>query len=126
MRRRRLAALLLGLAVATSLTGGTAATGKPPKKPPVVTVADFYFAPAELTIPRGASVKWVWAATNTEPHDVHLKQGPQGLKAKGSYSTKTTAVSNARFEKSFPTPGTYKYVCTIHPKQMKMTVTVKR
>jgi plastocyanin len=126
MRRRRTAALLLGLAAAVSLTGGTATAGKPPRKPPVVSVADFYFAPTELTIPKGGAVKWVWAAANTEPHDVHLKQGPKGLKAKGSYSTKTTAVTNARFEKSFPTPGTYKYICTIHPKQMKMTITVKR
>jgi plastocyanin len=126
MAARRVVALVLGLAVATSLAAGTAVAGKLPKKPPVVSVADFYFGPNEVTIHRGGSVKWIWAAANTEPHDVHLKQGPKGLKAKGSYSTKTTAVTNARFEKSFTTPGTYKYICTIHPTQMKMTVTVKK
>lgn len=125
MRRRRGAALLLGLAAAASLAGGTAVAAAAPKAP-VVSVADFYFAPAAVTIPRGGSVKWVWAAANTEPHDVHLKRGPKGLKAKGSYSTKTTAVTNARFQKTFPTPGAYRYICTIHPTQMKMTVTVKK
>jgi plastocyanin len=68
----------------------------------------------------------VWAPTNVEPHDVHLKQGPKGLKKKGSYSTRTTAVTNATFKHAFPTPGTYKFICTIHPTKMKMTVTVKR
>jgi plastocyanin len=124
--RRAAAALLLGLAAVVSLPGGSAVAGKPPKKPPVVSVADFYFGPNEVTIQRGGSVKWVWAPANTEPHDVHLKQGPRGLKAKSSYSTKTTAVTNARFEKTFPTPGTYKYICTIHPTEMKLTVTVKK
>jgi len=125
MRRLRAAALLLGLVAAVSLTGGTAVAGKPPKAP-VVSVADFYFAPAAVTIQSGGTVKWVWSSANTEPHDVHLKQGPKGLQAKGSYSTKTTAVTNARFQKTFTTPGTYKYICTIHPTQMKMTVTVKK
>lgn len=121
---RAVAALILSLAAAVSLSGGTAAAGKP--KTPVVSVADFYFGPTKVTIHKGGSVKWVWAAANTEPHDVHLKRGPRRLKKKGSYSTKTTAVTNARFQKTFTVPGTYKYICTIHPTQMKMTVTVEK
>lgn len=93
-------------------------------KPKLVSVADFYFGPDQVTIKRSGAVKWVWAATNTYPHDVHLKQGPKGLQNKGSYSTKTTAVTNARFTRSFETPGTYRFICTIHPTQMKLTVTV--
>ena len=92
----------------------------------VVTVGDFYFGPTTATIKKGGSIKWVWASGNTEPHDVHLKKGPKGLKSKGTYSTKTTAVTNARFQKTFDTPGTYNYICTIHPTEMKMTVTVKK
>ena len=79
-----------------------------------------------MTIHREDKVKWVWASTNVESHDVHLKQGPVGLKKKGTYSTKTTAVTNATFVKAFPTPGSYRYICTIHPTKMKMTVTVKK
>lgn len=93
-------------------------------KPKLVSIADFYFGPDRVTVKRGGAVKWVWAATNTYPHDVHLKQGPKGLRNKGSYSTKTTAVTNARFTRSFETPGTYRFICTIHPTQMKLTVTV--
>jgi plastocyanin len=91
-----------------------------------VTVNDFYFGPTAVTVPKGGTVKWSWSSLNTYPHDVHLKQGPQGLKQKGSYSTKTTAIANAHFQKSFPTSGTYKYICTIHPTEMKLTVIVKK
>lgn len=102
---------------------GSAAT-KP--KPVKVTVNDFYFAPTAVTIRKGGSVKWVWSQFNTYPHDVHLKKGPANLKNKGSYSTRTTAVTEASFLKKFETPGTYKYICTVHPDEMRMTVTVKR
>lgn len=128
-RPRTLAALMTTALAAASLTGAAAtspaATAKKPK-PVKVSVADFYFGPNAVTIKEGGSVKWVWAAANTEPHDVHLKTGPKKLKNKGSYSTKTTAVTNAHFQKTFETPGTYKFICTIHPTQMKLTVTVKK
>lgn len=103
-----------------------AATASKGPKPVKVTVADFYFGPNKATIKKGGSVKWVWASTNSQPHDVHLKKGPKGLKKVGTYSTKTTAVTNATFKKVFETPGTYNFICTIHPTEMKMTVTVKK
>jgi plastocyanin len=103
----------------------TAGAGSSPK-PKLVSVADFYFGPDRITVNEGGSVKWIWAATNTYPHDVHLKQGPKGLAHKGSYSTKTTAVTSASFKRAFETPGTYRFICTIHPTQMKLTVTVRK
>jgi plastocyanin len=115
-----LAAACLGGAAAAPAGAGRAA------KPTVVTVADFYFGPNAVTVPKDGTVKWVWAATNYESHDVHLKKGPKGLRRKGSYSTKTTAVTNATFKHAFPTPGTYDFICTIHPTKMKLTVTVKK
>ncbi|HEX6752024.1 MAG TPA: plastocyanin/azurin family copper-binding protein [Solirubrobacterales bacterium] len=111
------------LALAGFAAPGTAAGAAKPK---LVEVADFFFAPSAVTIGKGGKVKWVWAATNVESHDVHLKQGPKGLQKKGTYSTKTTAVTNATFVKAFPTPGSYRYICTIHPTKMKLTVTVKK
>lgn len=128
MNRRRPRALAVASCLAAvALLGVTAASAQAPKRPPVrVTVADFYYAPASVTIRKGRAVKWVWSAYNTYPHDVHLKKGPANLKRKGSYSTKTTAVTEARFQKTFETPGTYKYICTVHPSEMRMTLTVKR
>ena len=123
---------LVAIAVAALALSGAAATAanapakKPSSKPKKVTVADFYFGPEKLTLKKGQSVDWVWAETNTYPHDVHLKSGPKKLKKKASYSTKTTAVTDAEFKKTFTTPGTYHFICTIHPTQMHLTVVVKK
>jgi len=122
---RRLGAVCLAAACLAGAAAAPARAGQAPK-PKLVTVADFYFAPSAVTIPKNGTVKWVWASTNYESHDVHLKTGPKGLKQKGTYSTKTTAVTNATFKHAFPTPGVYHFICTIHPTRMKMTVTVKR
>lgn len=117
-------AVALCLTVAVALPGATAGAVK---KPPVkVTVNDFFYAPTSVTIHKGRAVKWVWSSTNTYPHDVHLKKGPPNLKNKGRYSTRTTAVSEASFQRTFETPGTYKFICTVHPDEMRMTLTVKR
>ena len=122
----RIVAPLAACVAAVALLGPPAAPAKPAPKPKIVTVNDFYFGPSSVTVNKGGSVKWVWSELNTYPHDVHLKQGPKGLKQKGTYSTKTTAVTGAEFKKKFETPGTYKFICTIHPTEMKLTVTVKK
>jgi plastocyanin len=129
MRRAKLLKAMVGTCcvVALALLGVTAAAAQAPKKPPVkVTVNDFYFAPTAVTIRKGRAVKWVWSSYNTYPHDVHLKQGPKNLKNKGRFSTTTTAVTDAHFQRTFEVPGTYKFICTVHPSEMKMTVTVKK
>lgn len=123
---RAVAALVATTALASAATGWVSTAVAKAPKPKVVSVADFYFGPTAVTIHKGGTVKWVWAPTNVESHDVHLKKGPKGLKQKGSYSTKTSAVTNATFKKSFPTPGTYRFICTLHPSKMKLTVTVKK
>ena len=131
VRSRRIAAILTACLTAAALTGvasggAGASTKKKPPKPKVVSVADFFYGPDAVTLKKGGSILWKWSPANSQPHDVHLKKGPKGLKNKGSYSTKTTAVTNARFKKTFDTVGAYKFICTIHPTQMKMTVTVKK
>ena len=129
MRRgARLRALLVAVCVtAVALLGVTAAAAQAPKQPPVkVTVNDFYFAPTAVSIKKGRAVKWIWSSYNTYPHDVHLKKGPAALKNKSRFSTTTTAVTEASFQRTFEVPGTYKFICTVHPSEMRMTVTVKR
>ncbi len=120
------AAFALSGAAATAAQAPPTKPKAPKSKPKEVTVADFYFSPEKLTLKPGQSVKWVWAESNTYPHDVHMKSGPKSLKQKATYSIKTTAVTNAEFDKTFTTPGTYKFICTIHPMQMHMTIVVKK
>ncbi|HET7417633.1 MAG TPA: plastocyanin/azurin family copper-binding protein [Solirubrobacterales bacterium] len=113
---------------ALALSGASAAAAEAPARVKVsqVTINDFYFSPTAVNIRKGQAVRWVWSSTNTYPHDVHLKKGPANLKKKASYSTRTSAVTEAHFQKSFETAGTYKFICTIHPTEMRMTVTVRK
>lgn len=116
---------LVAVAVAGLLLGvASAAVAQP--RPAIVTVNDFYFGPDSLTIHEGKTVKWVWSEANTYPHDVHLKQGPKQLKERSTYSTRTTAVTGATFKKKFERPGTYHFICTVHPTLMRLTITVRK
>lgn len=130
MRRgagRGTARALAALVVACALFAAAPAAAQAPRpKPAIVTVNDFYFGPDAVAIKAGRTVKWVWSEANTYPHDVHLKQGPKRLKERASYSTRTTAVTGATFKKTFERPGTYHYICTIHPTLMKLTITVRK
>ena len=126
MRSRSLKGVACCVAVVALLGAGAASAQAPPPKPRIVTVNDFFFGPDTVTIHKGKTVKWVWSETNTYPHDVHLKQGPKNLKDRASYSTHTSAVTDATFKKTFERAGTYHYICTIHPTLMKLTLTVTK
>ena len=44
--------------------------------------------------------------------------------AKGGSGSKTSSKKGYTFTKAFPAAGSFRYVCTIHPGTMKMTVKV--
>lgn len=128
MKGRAAAALAVG-AVALSALATTAAWASttPRERPKRVTVrvGDFFFGPRSVAIAPGDSIRWSWAAANTARHDVHLNSAPTGLPRRASYST-GPAGPGASFRKAFPRAGTYRYVCTLHPSLMRMTVEVGR
>lgn len=77
-----------------------------------VTVYDNYFSPTSASIAAGSAVKWAWTGTNS--HNVTFDDGVSSATlTKGTYS------------RTFATPGTYNYHCTIHGTTMSGTVTVK-
>lgn len=69
-----------------------------------IEIADFAFAPTPLEVPAGTSVTW----TNLDPtaHTVSASDG--------SFDSGTLG-SDARFETTFERPGTFAYLCQIHP-----------
>ncbi len=79
-----------------------------------VTIDNFTFAPKELTIPMGAQVTWI-----NKDDDAHTVVSVDGktFKSKG-------LDTGDKFSFTFPDPGTYEYLCSIH-KQMKGTIIVK-
>ncbi len=69
-----------------------------------VSIANFAFAPAMATIVQGERVTW----TNEDgaPHGLAYKDGAAGI---------DVLLPGASFSRTFATPGTYDYVCAVHP-----------
>jgi plastocyanin len=78
-----------------------------------VTMKNFDFAPMAMTVSAGTTVTWKNA--DGEPHTV--------VSADGLFRS-AALDQNDTFKFTFAKPGTYKYVCSIHPK-MVGTITVK-
>jgi plastocyanin len=77
-----------------------------------VTIDGFAFAPATLTVAAGTSV--TWTNRDEEPHTVAAGDGSFHSPGMGTGAT---------FSHTFATPGTFDYVCSIHP-MMRGTVVV--
>jgi plastocyanin len=81
--------------------------------PARIVVKDFMFQPTSLTVKAGSTV--TWTNMDEEPHTVVSTGGvfrSNALDTKDSFSFK------------FDQPGTYRFVCSIHP-QMVGTIVVK-
>lgn len=78
-----------------------------------VEITGFAFSPAETTIRAGQAVTW----TNEDPAEHTVTQQGGGF-------TSQTLGQGARFRMVFDRPGTYRYVCALHP-EMKGTIVVK-
>jgi plastocyanin len=85
-----------GAAAADSLAAST-----------IVMARDFMFAPAALTVDAGATV--TWTNKDDEPHTV---VSDAGLFRSGALDT------GESFSFKFDRPGTYRYVCSIHPRMV--------
>jgi plastocyanin len=88
----------------------TAATGSAPAAGPAVTtdkvtINNFAFMPAAVTVKTGTTV--TWTNMDEEPHTV----------VDGAHGVKSPVMGNqgATFTYTFTTPGTYTYNCSIHP-----------
>lgn len=73
----------------------------------IIMAKDFMFAPTSLTIKAGSTV--TWTNHDEEPHTV---VSDSGLFRSGALDT------NQSFSFRFEKPGTYKYLCSIHPRMV--------
>jgi len=80
-----------------------------------VTIDNFRFTPAEITVRPGATVTWV--NKDDAPHTATAKGGKPAFDS-GALDTDET------YAFTFKAPGTYRYYCKIHP-HMTATVIVK-
>ena len=116
-RLRRRFGLLIGAMLVIAGCGKSNANatapggGPPPVSTTNVTVANNYFQPAATSVAVGSTVTWTWSGG--VQHNVTFDDGvASATLASGTYS------------RTFNTPGTYPYHCTIHGAMMSGTVTV--
>ena len=78
----------------------------------VISIKEFMFSPTAMTVPAGTTVRW--KNLDGEPHTVRSIDA----------TFKSDALDqNDSFRFTFAKAGTYRYICSIHPK-MKATITV--
>jgi plastocyanin len=109
------AALAVGLAAAAVACGpsaGGAANGSPVATANVDLPPSYKFVPPAITVPAGTTVTW----TNHDnfSHNVTLADGTPPMPMSPGESV--------TYE--FSAPGVYAYLCSLHPKDMKGSVTV--
>jgi amicyanin len=86
----------------------------PPQGGTAVAISDFKFSPATLTVPVGTTV--TWTNQDEEPHTLAAKDGSfhsPGMDTHGTYSF------------TFTNPGSYDYICSIHPFMTGTVVVIK-
>jgi plastocyanin len=115
---RRIAVLLASALAVTGLLagcGGGSSSAAPTLGPNDVLVANFSFTPATLTVKAGTTVTWRFDQPSA-PHNVVSLATPPVFNS-------GTPTGTGTFSFTFTTPGTYPYVCQIHP-SMRGTVVV--
>jgi plastocyanin len=118
IRTRKIAAAALA---ATGLTLAIApAQAGTAKK--TVEVGDYYFSPAKLTVRKNTLVTWRWPEGGGDAHDVVLRKAPRGVKKWAS----EVYLADEVYRKRLKVPGRYSIICSLHPDEMKQTITVKR
>lgn len=101
-------------APSTTVVGpGTTVAGAPATGEQAVSIKDFSFNPASLSIQVGDSVTW----TNDDGPAHSIKSGDHTFDSPGPIDPASS------FSFTFTTPGSYTYICGIHP-SMKGTVVV--
>jgi plastocyanin len=116
-RRLVLLALVSLLALALGACGSDTPSNAAPAAAdnasgPTVTIKDLAYTPETLTVKAGATVTWVWQ-DGAIAHDVK----GDGFRSK--------VQSEGTFGHRFTQPGTYQYLCTLHP-NMTGTIEVTR
>jgi|HubBroStandDraft_1064217.scaffolds.fasta_scaffold456452_2 plastocyanin len=117
VRRRAVMAALIAGALLGLASGGASRAAQPSAAPAAadssIAIRNFMFEPMSLEVAAGTKV--TWKNFDGEPHTIHSIDD----------AFRSGALDqNDTFSFQFDKPGTYRYVCSIHP-QMVATIVVK-
>jgi len=105
------AALILTALVALAACGGD---GKAKASGPEVVAKNLSFKPTKISVKLGAEVTWTFEDTGTS-HNVTADDG----------SFRSENLAEGTFAHRFEKAGSFSYICTIHPTQMRGIVDVR-
>jgi plastocyanin len=110
-RRRRVTALVAAaLAIASAATvvhtGRAASASAAPAMKPAVTISNYSFHPAILTVNKGSTV--IWVNKDDDVHTIKSTGGPETFNS-------PALDSGNQFGFTFHRTGTYHYTCSVHP-----------
>jgi plastocyanin len=111
--RRTLAAAVGSVLLA--FAGSTLAQQPPAAKSAEIVIENFKFVPATLTVAPGTAV--TWSNHDEEPHNIVNVDQPRRFRS-GALD------GGEKYTFVFDQPGTYNYICAVHP-HMEGTVIVK-
>lgn len=96
----------------------TASAAETPATSTTVSIQNFAFVPATLTVKAGTKV--TWTNNDSTVHDVTSADGPAVDAATTSLFASGILDQGDSFSFTFTEPGTYYYVCTIHASMATM------
>jgi plastocyanin len=106
-----------GSLTGTSMPGGTSGNAGA-----TVTVQDFSYSPATVTVKVGTTVQWVnngpsahTVTSDSGVWDSGVLSAPSSAMGSTGYGTAAGSTSGGAFQRTFTQAGTYPYHCTIHP-----------
>lgn len=105
------AALIVAAVVAPAACGGD---GKAKAGGPEVVAKNLSFKPTKISVKLGAEVTWAFEDKGTS-HNVTAEDG----------SFRSENLAEGTFAHRFEKAGSFSYICTIHPTQMRGTVDVR-
>ena len=103
------AALSLAVMCGTALVHGghaAAAASAAPAAPAQITIRNYSFDPGVLKVTTGATVRWI--NTDGDVHTIKSQDGPEAFQS-------PALDSGGHYSFTFRHPGTYKYICSVHP-----------
>jgi plastocyanin len=120
-RRHGRRLLLLALAGIAALQAAGVSVADQPTVEPAETASGYAWKPSSVTVAPGGTIAFRNPG-NVVPHGVHWTGGPEKPSCSGvpvdEFGTSWSGTC------SFAQAGTYTFVCTVHPEEMKGTITV--
>jgi len=99
-----------------NMSNGSQSNNQQPTSTDSVTIQNFAFSPASITVKKGTTV--TWTNKDATPHTVTQDSGTTGADLDSPHLSQ-----GQTYKETFNTVGTFHYHCSIHP-NMTGTVTV--